>query len=230
MRSIFVAGTDTGVGKTVVAGCLAKYWAGMGLKTITQKWAQTGVRANHSCDIDFHLKMMGKSRADIRDYRHAVMPYAFAFPASAHLASRVEHKTIKASRIKSSFRALASSFDRVIVEGTGGLLVPYDQKHFLIDIAQDLKLPVLLVAENKLGVINHTLLSLEALRQRKMRVVGVVFNNLVKCDARILQDNPRVIKVFSGARVLGVMPKARTQDELYRNFVPIAKKICEGLT
>ncbi|HAJ56721.1 MAG TPA: dethiobiotin synthase [Candidatus Omnitrophica bacterium] len=225
MKAIFVAGTDTGVGKTVVTGCLARFFSQKGLRVITQKWVQTGAKKDISEDIDFHLKMMGKDRDDIRDYKNTVMPYVFNLSASPHLASRLERKNISSKKIKKSFGALSSCFDAVIVEGAGGVLVPIDSRHFLIDIAKDLKLPVLLVAENRLGAINQALLSIEALRARGMDVLGVIFNDLKKYDARILKDNPRIIKKLSGVRVFGTLPRGKSGEEIYRSFVPIAQKI-----
>lgn len=229
MRAVFVAGTDTGVGKTVVAGCLARYLSQKGLRVITQKWVETGSSQGLSQDVDFHLKMMGKDRDDIRDYQYAVAPYVFSLASSPHLASRLEHKSIRCKRIKKSFGALSSSFDFVVVEGAGGVLVPIDSKHLLIDIVKDLDLPVLLVAENRLGGINQALLALEALSSRKIKVLGIVFNNLKSCDAKILEDNPRIIKSLTGSRIFGVLPKAKAHEELYKCFVPIAEKIYKSL-
>src|SRR5208337_537207 len=82
------------------------------------------------------------------------------------------------SRLLRSLVYLSGHFDIVVVEGTGGLMVPVNRKRLLIDWVREFRLPVLLVAGNRLGAINHTLLSLEALESRKMQVLGVVFNNL----------------------------------------------------
>lgn len=225
MKALFVAGTDTGVGKTVVAGCLARFFAGKGIRVITQKWVQTGAEKNLPQDVDFHLKMIGRCWDDLKDRRDIMAPYVFRFPASPHLASRLERKTICVNKIKKSFTALTSCFDMVIVEGAGGVLVPIDSKHFIIDIAKDLELAVLLVAENRLGAINQTLLSIEALKSRGMDVLGVVFNDLKKCDPRILSDNPRIIKKLSGVKIFGAMPRRRAGEEIYKSFVPIAERI-----
>ena len=181
MRIIFVAGTDTGVGKTVVTRLLARQHSGMGYKVATQKWVETGVT---------------KSRAVC----------SFKLTASPHLAARREGKTVNIKRIKRSLKKLSTNFDFVIVEGTGGLLVPLDEKKLFIDIVKELKLPVLLVSANRLGTINHTLLSLEALRARKMKVLGVIFNNISRKENRlILGDNPKIVKRF-GKVPITVLP------------------------
>ena len=173
VKVIFIAGTDTGVGKTFVTNLLARHLADKGYRVTTQKWVETGVV---------------KSRAI----------FSFKFAGSPHLAAKLEGKNIKIGRIKKGLNKLSREFDFVIVEGTGGLLVPLTGKKLFIDVVKELKLPVLLVAANKLGAINHTLLSLEALRARQMKVLGVLFNNISKKENKlILKDNPRIIRKFA---------------------------------
>ncbi len=229
MKPLFIVGTDTGVGKTAVAGCWARFLTQKGLRVITQKWVETGSGSKISQDIEFHLKMMGKDRDDLGDYRDLVAPYVFGFPASPHLASRLENKMVRREKIISGFRVLSSSFDHVVVEASGGVLVPFDKKHCLIDIAKSLNMAVLLVVHNRLGAINHALLSLEALKARKMKVAGMVFNNLEPCDDKILKDNPVIVEKISKVKVLGVLPKTKTHEELYARFQPVAQKIFRAL-
>jgi dethiobiotin synthetase len=224
MRALFVAGTDTGVGKSVVCGLLARYAKERGLNVITQKWIQTG-STGFSSDVKLHLKIMRRTQASIEQYSHAVSPYNFSRPVSPHKASRLENKTISPEKIKQSFRILAKAFDLVIVEGVGGLLVPYNNNDLVIDIVRDLGMPVLLVSQNKLGAINHTLLTLEAMSARKLKCLGVVFNNARKERKIILEDNPRIIRQLSRQRVFGVLPWKDNFARLYSAFKPIAKSI-----
>ncbi|HLD83034.1 MAG TPA: dethiobiotin synthase [Candidatus Omnitrophota bacterium] len=205
MNALFITGTDTGVGKTVVTGILARLLQDKGYKVITQKWIQTGCRG-FSSDIREHLKIMSKSESEIRDYLDLVFPYTFKLAASPHLASKLEKKRIKAQKIIRSFKALAKRFDFVIVEGIGGALVPYDEKHLVIDIAKKLKLPVLVVAQNKLGAINHTLLTIEALKKRRMKILGILFNDAKGTSSMVLKDNPKIIKSLTKEKILGVLP------------------------
>lgn len=204
MKSIFVTGTDTGVGKTLVCRLLTRYLKACGRKVITQKWIQTG------------SKLTAKLSR----------PYVFEFPASPHLSARLEKKSISPAKIKLSFKKLKSNFDYLIIEGLGGALVPYNKKSLVIDIAEGLKLPVLLVAGNKLGAINHTLLTIEALRARKMKIAGVIFSNYRKSqDSLILKDNPEIVATISRAKILGTLPYSKNKDLLYKKFIPIIKKI-----
>lgn len=223
MKGIFVTGTDTGVGKSIVTGFLAKYLREKGYKVITQKWVQTGSR--FSADINLHLKIMGVSKSVIKEYLDCICPYIFKLSASPHLAAKAENKKIEIARIKQSFKILSSKFDFVIVEGIGGALVPVNDKRLVIDIANELGLPVLVVAQNKLGAINHTLMTIEVLKQRKMKILGIVFNNCPGQNKSVLQDNPEIIRKMTKQNILGVLPWNRRLDLLYRKFLPLAAKI-----
>ena len=224
MKGIFITGTDTGAGKTIVAGLLARYLQDKGYKVITQKWIETGSK-NFSPDINLHLKLMRRQRKDIKAYLPYVSPYIFRFASSPHLAASLEKRRIKAEKIKESFRFLSKRFDFVIVEGIGGALVPFSGKRLVIDIAKELGLLVLIVAGNKLGAINHTLLTLEAIKKRDMKIIGIVFNNQSVKDRIILRDNPRIIKRLTGEAIPGILPRLKNKGRLYKAFAPIGKEI-----
>lgn len=228
IKGIFVTGTDTGVGKTMIVGLLARYLLRKGYRVVTQKWIQTG-GDGFSRDISLHLKIMGKDKNYIKDYFSEVNPYIFKLAGSAHLASGIEKKRIQPRKIIKSFQVLARKFDLVIIEGIGGVLVPFDRKHLVIDIVRKLHLSVLLVAQNKLGAINHTLLTVEALRKRKIKILGIVFNNLNKQNPSILKDNPFIIKQLTKEKILGVLPWVNKDDKLYQYFIPIGEKIRKQL-
>ena len=113
----------------------------------------------------------------------------------------------------------------MIVEGIGGALVPVNEKRLVIDIAKDLSMPVLVVAQNKLGAINHILMTIEVLKHRKMKILGILFNNCHGQNKLILRDNPDIVKKITGQNILGVLPWNKRFDLLYKKFLPIAKKI-----
>lgn len=228
MKAIFVTGTDTGIGKSVITGLLARFLSDRGLRVITQKWIETGVKG-FSGDISTHLKLMRKTKKYIKDYLPHVLPYSFTFPSSPHLAARLEKRKINESKIKKSVKFLSDKFDFVIIEGTGGALVPINKKRLVIDMAKDMDLPVLIVANNKLGAINHTLLTVEAIRKRGMKIMGIIFNNQAsKEDKVILKDNPRIVGKLTKERAFGVLPRIKNKNKLYKAFVPIAKGIVRG--
>lgn len=226
MKAVFITGTDTGVGKTVVCGLLARYLLDRGCNAITQKWIQTGSKA-FPPDITTHLKLMAKTRGDIKKHLPNIIPYNFAMPASPHLAAATENKRISASKISCCFQKLSDAYDFVIVEGIGGAMVPFNRKKLVIDIAADLNLPVIIVAQNKLGAINHTLLTIEAIREKGLPILGIIFNgNSGKENKFVQKDNPKIVKALTGETILGNLPWLKNKDLLHKAFEPIGKKLC----
>ncbi len=225
---IFVAGTDTGVGKTVICGLLARYFLDQGLRVATQKWVSTG-GAGFPRDLEVHLALMGKRKSDFEGYLDSMSPYSFRLSASPHLAAERERRNIRPEKIKSALRCLCRDFDLVIVEGTGGLLVPLDRKTLIIDLVEKLKLPVLLVAANRLGAINHTLLALEALRSRKIEIMGVVFSQTRMERKLIREDNPRIVKELGKVKVLGEVPLVSDWAKARQAFRPIGDELRRAL-
>ena len=133
-------------------------------------------------------------------------------------------------KIVASFRRLEKEFDAVIVEGAGGILVPLSRRKLLIDVVESLGLPVVVVAANKLGAINHTLLTVEALRARDISVLGIVFNTLDRGeDEAVVRDNPEIVKVFARVPILGQLAWSKDAGRLYRCFKPIGEKVLAGL-
>ena len=225
MKAVFITGTDTGVGKTIVCGLLARYLLGKSCNVITQKWIQTGTKG-FPPDITTHLKLMGRTKADIKEHLPDIIPYKFQLPASAHLAAAAEKKRISSSKIKNCFKRLSDNFDFVIVEGIGGALVPFNRKELVIDIAKELNLPVIIVAKNKLGTINHTLLTIEAIKKRGLKLLGIIFNSdSEKENKSILEDNPKIIKALTGETILGKLPWLDDKNLLHEAFKPTGKKI-----
>ena len=229
MKGIFVTGTDTEVGKTVITGLLGKYLLDKGYNVITQKWIQTGCPNTLASDVKLHLKIMRRDKNDLDGYTRFISPYVFKVPCSPHLASQIENKIINPDKIKKSFKLLSRYFDFTIAEGIGGVLVPFNKKSLVIDIVKELDLTVLVVAQNKLGAINHTLLTIEALEKRKIKILGIIFNNPKKEDKRILQDNPFIIKALANQKVFGILPWIEDYDRLYRRFIPMGNKIYKSL-
>lgn len=224
-KAIFICGTDTGAGKTIVTGLLAGHLSNKGYDVVTQKWAETGA-CGAAADVDIHLRFMAKCRSDFGDYISSIMPYAFKFPSSPHLAAKAAGRNISIRRIESSLKILSENFDLVLVEGTGGLFVPLNTKTLFVDIIKKLDLPVLVVAANKLGAINHTLLTIEALKARRIRNLGIIFNDVSKNEERaILNDNPAVVNIFTSGSVLGRLPNTHDMRILQKAFSPIGKKI-----
>ncbi len=206
-RSFIVVGTDTGVGKTVVSAGLLFSYIKAGVKAIVQKWVSTGDPFGFSEDVRFCLQLSG---IDLDDYplvnKRLINPYSFVYPASPHFASLKHRKIIRLKDIETAFYELNSLVDLLIVEGVGGVNVPLTEKVLLIDVIARLELPVVLVIKNMLGTINHSLLTIEALHNRGIKIIGLVFNDAYHYNVEVKKDNIRIIKKITRLAVLGQIP------------------------
>ena len=190
-RVYFVSGIDTGVGKTVATGVMASWLLRQNVSVATVKLVQTGCRG-FSEDLDAHRAIMGIPPLP-EDEAGLTAPQIFGFPASPHLAAALEGRTVDTARIAASVREVAARYDVTLVEGAGGLAVPLTESLLTVDFAAAQGWPVILVCSGKLGALNHALLSIEALKNRNMRLAGVVYNYCPDADPLIDEDTPRMI-------------------------------------
>ncbi len=224
-KGVFISGTDTGVGKTLITGFLARYFNDKGRDIVTQKWIQTGC-VKVSEDVKEHIKLSGIKFSCEGRTAGNISPYILSYPASPHLASRVDNVAIDKIKIMGSFNELVDIYDLVIVEGSGGVLVPFNEREYLIDIVKEISLPVIIVAENRLGTINHTLLSVEAVRNRGVEILGIVFNNLSPgTDLLVAEDNLKIIESLSSVPVLGELSYHKDINCAYDDFLKIGERI-----
>lgn len=191
-RVVFISGIDTDIGKTIATGLLAENLIQRGENVITQKLVQTGC-TGISEDILRHREIMGIEPFDC-DRTGVTCPYVFPEPCSPHLAARLVGKTIDPDRLSSSTTLLLEDFDRVLLEGAGGLLVPLVDSFSTIDYVEQQGLCVILVTSPRLGSINHTLSALEILQQRKIDICGVIYNLAGKYHPDIILDSREVFQ------------------------------------
>ncbi|MCU4483421.1 dethiobiotin synthase [Acinetobacter ursingii] len=191
----FVSGIDTGIGKTYATGYLAKLWNTQGQSTITQKLIQTG-NVDVSEDIEKHRDIMGIGWLP-EDREKLTMPEIFSYPASPHLATQLDGRDIDFDKIEKATQILQQRFDVVLLEGAGGLMVPLTTELLTIDYITQKKLPVILVSSGRLGSINHTLLSLEALKQRGLSLFALAYNlNDESQDEMISKDTAQYLQNY----------------------------------
>lgn len=183
---IFISGIDTDAGKTYATAWLAKHLMKKGQRVITQKFIQTG-NTGYSEDIVKHRELMGTGLLP-EDEDFTTAPIIFSYPASAQLAARLDGKGINLDKVKQSSAVLASRYDTVLVEGAGGLMVPVTDDYFTIDYVKDEKLPLALVTNGVLGSINHTILSLEAIKNRDITLRYLLYNTYFDNDKTIADD------------------------------------------
>lgn len=183
---IFISGIDTDAGKSYATGYIARTLAEKGINTVTQKFIQTGCR-HYSEDIELHRRIMGVNPLP-QDTDHTTAPVIFTYPASAQLAARIDGREIDLSAVADATAKLAAQFDVVLIEGAGGLMVPITDTYTTIDYVADHNLPIALVTNGKLGSINHTLLSLEAIKSRNIPLKWLIYNEHFDTDPIISAD------------------------------------------
>ena len=183
----FISGIDTDAGKSYCTAWLARQLAESGKRVITQKFIQTG-NVGHSEDIDLHRRIMGSGYLP-EDREGLTMPEIFSYPCSPHLAARIDRRPIDFQKIEQATDELARRYDIVLVEGSGGLMVPLTEEYLTIDYIADHRYPLLFVTSGRLGSINHTLLALEAIRQRSISLHTVLYNLYPTVEDKTIQED-----------------------------------------
>jgi dethiobiotin synthase len=205
---IFVAGTGTDVGKTVVTAGVFRWLREHSSAAMVMKPVQTGCQVGEdgrmiAPDIDFVLRAANVA-VDQETLSH-LSPYLFGPACSPHLAARMAGRRIDIDKILASAQWLAIRHQRLVVESAGGVAVPLNECQTMLDLAWEMRMPVLLVGHSGLGTINHVLLSLEAIRRRGCNLLGVILNDIGPVsgpDSYIHDDNVRAIESFG--KVQGV--------------------------
>lgn len=192
-KVIFISGIDTDAGKSYATGWLAKELGGRGLRVATMKFIQTGCQGR-SEDIEIHRRITGTPLPEDADLTTA--PQIFSYPASPHLAAKIDRREIDFNAIDASLRRLTQAYDTVLVEGAGGLMVPLTDSMLTIDYPRQRDLPVALVTNGKLGSINHTILSLEALASRGMTLHSILYNTRFDTDPVISPDTQAYLRAY----------------------------------
>lgn len=203
-RGCFITGTDTGIGKTIVTAALALSLKERGLRVAVMKPIETGCQNTERLGTDGeHLRMAADATTSI----DLISPYRFFLPVAPLAAARAAGITIEIDHIATACRDLARDFDFVVVEGVGGLMVPLAEKMDVRDLIASLGLPTLVVGRAALGGVNHALLTIEALRQRAIPIIGIVLNQLVtKLNHEQTRSTVELIRERSGVPVFGPLP------------------------
>lgn len=192
MYTFFITGIDTDSGKTMATGHLAAYIKRQGKRVITQKMIQTGCKGIAE-DLLTHRTLMGTQLLE-EDKQGYTCPQVFSYPASPHLAAALENKEVNIEAIRLSTKQLCQKFDYVLLEGAGGLHVPLTKDMHIIDYVEQQQLSTLLVTSSKLGSINHTLLSLEVMQKRNIKLKGLIYNHYPKESEVIFKDTKVVLQ------------------------------------
>lgn len=209
MKGVFIAGTDTGIGKTVVSAAVVSLMRDRGIDAVPVKPVQTGCEDRDgrivAPDLAFCMRMGGLDLTP--EAEDSLCPVRLAMPASPHLAAARESTGTSVIELVSAVRELGETHPYLVVEGAGGLMVPLNEREMMLDLATSLELPIVLVARSGLGTINHTLLSLSAIRAAGAEPVAVILNDESSApDDDIAEDNRRTIGSRGAVSVAGRIP------------------------
>lgn len=207
MSIYLVSGIDTDIGKTIATGMMARFLHRAGRRVITVKMVQTGNR-ELSEDIVKHRELMGTGLLP-EDGERLTMPQIFRFPASPHLAAKLENRVLDLAEIDRCSAELARKFDLVLLEGAGGLAVPLTEELLTVDYAAERRLPVILVTSGRLGSLNHTIMSLEMLSRRAVPLAGIVYNWCREADPVIDADSFRMTGLWKARYGYAAAPLVR---------------------
>jgi dethiobiotin synthetase len=202
MNGIFVTGTDTGVGKTVVAAGIAGAMRRDGIDIGVMKPIATGIPQNagfRSGDAELLARISGST-----DPEDEINPVFLPAEASPLMASRMLNIDIKLDKVFSAFKRLGKKHEFLVVEGIGGVMVPITERYFVVDMIKEMNLPVLIVSRASLGTINHTLLTVKMCREYDLKIAGIAVN-CVKDN--VVEDKVgKMIQELSGIFVIGSIP------------------------
>ncbi|WRP07759.1 dethiobiotin synthase [Rossellomorea aquimaris] len=205
MKGFFITGTDTDIGKTVTTGLLTKYFLENGIDAFPYKPVQSGAILKKdrlvAPDTEFYEVVTTRS------FGKDANTYLLKTPSSPHLAASIDGVRIELKPILEQVEKLQSTHELLLVEGAGGLIVPLNQEETILDLIERVSLPVILVARTGLGTINHTVLSVMALKQRNIEIAGIILNQTsIDEMPEIERDNKRMIEILTGIKVIGVLP------------------------
>lgn len=203
--ALFITGTDTGVGKTVVAGAIAAALRERGLDIGVMKPLESGCERRNGRLVPADALFL-RRLAGVRDPLDLVCPYRFAAPLAPALAAEEEGVEPRLQVIRAAFDQLSRRHEMMLVEGAGGLLAPALPDMFMADLARSLGAKLLLVARNRLGTINHTLLSLHYAHSAGLQVAGVVLNTTDPTEEPSTLSNAQAIEGWGRVRLLGTFP------------------------
>jgi dethiobiotin synthetase len=200
LRGLFVTGTDTGVGKSVVAAAICAALAARGERVAAFKPAVSGLDEEPGEFGHDHELLASVASAD--QTPEEVAPWRFGPPVSPHHAAQLAGELIEPSQLVAAARA----HELLVCEGVGGLLVPITPGYLVRDLAVDLELPVVVAARTGLGTINHTLLTVEAARAAGLRVAGVVMTPWPDEPTEMERSNRETIERLGDVRVSALAP------------------------
>ncbi|MBI5416882.1 dethiobiotin synthase [Candidatus Poribacteria bacterium] len=229
IHGIFITGTDTGVGKTIVAAGIARALKNLGLNVGVMKPVATGaIKSGKNLISEDALFLKDSIRSD--EPLSIINPIIYHPPLAPYTAAEKSGVKVDLKKIKKTYNYLKKKYNFVIVEGIGGIMVPLANNYMVADMIKEMSLPVVIVSRPGLGTINHTLLTLECAKKYNLDIKGVIYNYTEPLKKTIsIKTNPNIIKKISNVEFLGAIPyidpkKINSYDNYFNTIARLVKK------
>ncbi|MBF0343165.1 MAG: dethiobiotin synthase [Nitrospirae bacterium] len=225
MKGFFITGTDTGVGKTIITAIVALALQERGLRTTVIKPIETGCMLSGQGLVPPDGLFL-KNILNLDDDIDRITPVRYALPLAPLVAAKLENREVDLQRLRRCFAEL-NTYEAVVVEGIGGLMVPITEDYFVYDMIKELGLPVILVAAAGLGSINHTLLSIDFMKSHNISTAGLIINHNVSYHGIANRTTPDTISRLSPINIIATVPFIRNID--YPNLKAFTKVLNRDL-
>lgn len=216
MKSLFITGTDTDVGKTYITAGLAITLRKMGIDIGVMKPFAAGIAQKNGFKSE-DVEILSNA-AHVSDPENLVNPQFFPIPVSPYTAWKQLKTKPKIATILSSFKKLSKLHDTILVEGMGGVMTPILKDYFITDLIKEMKIPTVIVARSKVGTVNHTIMTVMMCQKYKIPIKGIIINNFD--EGYPINQLTKDLENLTGIKVLGTIPfiKDMNGKSLYRIF------------
>ena len=203
-KGLFITGTGTEIGKTVIAGCLAATLKDAGINVGVMKPICSG----DNLDAQYL-----KHAAQVNEPLTLINPIYLKYPLAPSVSARIQDKEIDINDIDKAIDTFSKKYDFLIVEGVGGIAVPITDDYLVAHLIHHLQMPILIVADAGLGTINHTMLTVSFAQAFNLKIVGVILNQLHSDETGLAErTNPHEIEKLTQVPVIGVLPYQKRLD------------------
>jgi dethiobiotin synthetase len=215
MKSFFITGTDTDVGKTYITAGLAVYLRKSGIDVGVMKPFASGVAQKKGYKSE-DIEILSRSAMSC-DPENLVNPQFFKIPASPYTAWKKLKIKPKISTVLSSFKKLTKLHDMILVEGMGGIMTPILKDYYITNLIKDMKIPAIIVTSSKIGTVNHTIMTVKMCQKYKIPVIGIIINNFDKgYEVKQLKKD---LENLTGVKVLGSIPFIKDMSDVSLNRI-----------
>lgn len=213
LKGFFITGTDTGVGKTIISAAIIKVMQASGIRTGAMKPVESGCRREGGILMPYDGAFL-KETAHMDDHVRLITPYCFENALAPYAAAEIEGGDVNIEGIKKAYYSLYKRYDAMVVEGVGGLMVPLTSNYFVLDLAKEMGLPLIVVARPGLGTINHTLLTVNYALEAGLDVSGIVINFCRPPEDSLAEKtNSKTLSEICPVPLIGIFPYINEMEE-----------------